>query len=278
MDRETIRHLLFEYLKTVENTPNTQLSSIYSEVATSAARLGLISAPSGFISGAGYLNPEDLPEQDRLVLQELIWELVVQNIITPGSNWSNPNLPFFRVTNYGARCIQENTILPHDYGAYLQAIRDVTTQTDDIFFLYLGESVDAFNKGLYISSVVNLGVASERLIELLVEVLKDALATEANKTKYEQAIKKAHHIAYQFNEVFSRLVGNKTKLPSDISQDLDMLKALVDIVRRERNDGGHPTGRKFGREETLVLLIAFQPHYKFVIKVLEWLKANPNSL
>lgn len=278
MDRETIRHLLFEYLKSVENRPSTQLNDIYGGVAATAVSRGYVTAPSGYVPGTATLSPEDLPEPDRLTLQELFWELIIQGIITPGSDWSNPNLPFFRVTDYGKRCLQDNSVLPHDYGTYLQAIQDATASTDAIFLLYLAESVQAFNKGLYISSVVNLGVASERLIELLIDAFRDALSSASNKTKFDEALKKVYHIAYQFEELYKRLVTYEDKYPDNIFQGLDMLKILVDIIRRERNDGGHPTGRKFEREETLVLLIAFQPHYKFIITLLTWLKANAGGL
>lgn len=279
MDRETIRHLLLEHLKTVENKPNTQISDLFTGVATQAVMQKLVDPPAGYVPGGNAnLQPDHMSEADRLVVQELIWELIIQGIITPGSDWSNMNLPFFRITEYGARCLQENTILPHDYGTYIQAIKAVGATTDAIFLLYLGESVEAFNKALYISSVVNLGVASERLIILLIDALHDALASQANKTRFDQAIKAGHHISKQFDEVYSRLAGHKAQLPKNIADDLEMLKILVDIIRKERNDGGHPTGRQFSREETLALLLAFQPHYKFVIKVLEWLQANPNSL
>jgi hypothetical protein len=57
-----------------------------------------------------------------------------------------------------------------------------------------------------------------------------------------------------------------------------MIKFLEEVIRKERNDAGHPTGRSFTREEALVLLIAFPSHYKAVMKLLEWLVTNPGTL
>lgn len=276
MDRELLRHLLFDYLKTPSS--NDQLSGIYSGVATKAVDGGYIDRPANYVPGAGYLTAEILPESDRLTLQELTWELIIQGVITPGADWANPNLPFFRVTEYGQRCLAESTILPHDYGAYLDNIKQVTQNTDPTFLLYLTESVEAFNKALYISCTVNLGIASEQLTLLLVEAYKGAIKSVANKTKFEEAINRQRHIAYQFEELFKRLVANKTVFPSDIADNLDMIRFLAEIIRKERNDAGHPTGRTFTREEALVLLIAFPAHYKAVIKLLDWLNTNLASI
>jgi len=277
MDRELLRHLLLTFLKQ-NNGPHLQLSSIYGGVATLAVNGGHFPRPQNFVGGTGFLSVEILPETDRLVLQELTWEMIIQGILTPGSNWENPNLPFVRVTEYGNRCLAESTILPHDYGTYLATIQQVAPNTDPTFLLYLTESVEAFNKGLYISCTVNLGIASEQLTVLLVEAYKQAIADQTNRTKFEQAIGKQRHIAYQFEELFKRLVANKTAFPADIGDDLDMIKFLAEIIRKERNDAGHPTGRSFTREEALVLLIAFPAHYKTVIKLLDWLNANPTTI
>jgi hypothetical protein len=278
MDREILRHLLLEYLKTVENRPSNQLSDIYSNVAVLAIDQGHIERPNNYVPQSANLSAEYLPEPDRLNLQELVWELIIQGIITPGSDWANANLPFFRITEYGRRCLDESTILPHDYGTYLEAIKQVTPNTDPTFLLYLTESVEAFNKALYISCTVNLGIASEQLTILLVDAYKSAIKSAANKTKFEQAINKTRHIAYQFEELFKRLAANKTAFPADIADNLDMIKFLEEIIRKERNDAGHPTGRTFTREEALVLLIAFPAHYKTVIKLLDWLTANPATI
>jgi hypothetical protein len=204
MDRELLRHLLFAYLKTDQKT---QLTTIYDGVAALAVDGGHLPKPDGYV----VLSARILPESDRLILQELTWELIIQGILAPGSNWSNQNLPFVRVTGYGKRCLAEGTILPHDYGTYLQAIRQVTSSGDPIFFLYLTESVEAFNKALYISCIVNLGIASEQLTLLLIGAYKEAIKSSANKATFEQAINKQRHIRYKFDELFKALTASRLK-------------------------------------------------------------------
>lgn len=205
MDRETIRHLLFEAL---ERQPSTQLTNLYSEAGMLAVDKGYLARPDGYISGpgGGYYSYEQLLQAgDQLLMQEVTWELIIQRILTPGANTANPNLPFIRLTEYGRRCVQEQEVLPHDYGAYLSKIKATSTATDSIFLLYITEGVQAFNKGLYISTVVNLGIASERLTLLLMEAFESALQAEATKMKFKEAMNKARHIAPQFEELYKRL-------------------------------------------------------------------------
>ncbi len=275
MEREVLRHLLFAHLK---QYPSTQLTTIYAGVATLAVNGDYVPKPDNFVPSNGFLNVELLPESDRLVLQELTWDLVLQGVLTPGSNWSNSNLPFVRLTEYGKRCVQEESILPHDYGMYLEEIKRVSAQTDSIFLVYLTESIEAFNKALYISSVVNLGIASERLTLILIEAYADAIENQANKTRFQAGINRQRHIAYKFEELFKHLTSNREKFPDEIRDNLDMIRYLEEMLRKERNDAGHPTGKSFSREEALVLLLAFPTHYKTVVKLNDWLRANPSSI
>lgn len=269
MDRETLRHLLFEYL---EGDPATQLTTIYTGVTRLAISKEYIDPPQDRVAQRGDYSYQTLPVADRLTLQELTWELILQGILTPGMNESNLDLPFVRLTEYGTRCVQEREVLPHDYGTYLEKIRTLSTSTDPTFLLYLTESVQAFNKGLYISTVVNLGIASERLTLLLIDAYKNALKAISEKTKFEEAIRKARHIAHQFDELYKRLEAKKGSMPTEISQNLDMVRYLEELIRKERNDAGHPTGRTFTREEALLLLITFPSHYKTVVALLLWLQ------
>lgn len=74
------------------------------------------------------------------------------------------------------------------------------------------------------------------------------------------------------------MVTQKDSLPPEIADNMDMVRYLVEMIRKERNDAGHPTGRSFTREEALVLLIAFPAHYKTIVKLLEWLRNNPGTM
>lgn len=267
MNRDTLKSLILEYLK---GHPQTQFTEIYNGVGNIAIERELIEGPSGYRPGAGYYEGL-LGPQEQLLASELIWELIIQGILTPGMNAANPELPRLRLTAYGERCVNENTILPHDYGTYLESIKSMSVPTDSVFLVYITESVEAFNKGLYNSSVLSLGIASEQLTVMLIEGYRSAIKTEENKEKFNQALARARHIAYQFEEVYKRLESVKGQMPNDIGHDISMLKFLEEMIRRNRNDAGHPSGRVFSRDEAQAALIVFPQHYKTTVKILDWL-------
>src|SRR5262245_3178620 len=65
--------------------------------------------------GRQFLQPGD-----ETLLLEVIWSLIIQGILVPGTNDTNPNLPFIRLTEYGQRCVREERLLPHDPDGYLR--------------------------------------------------------------------------------------------------------------------------------------------------------------
>ena len=58
---------------------------------------------------------------------EVMWQLVMQGVVTPGMNASNPTLPFFRVTDYGQKVLEAERFVPHDPAGYLEELRNVAT-------------------------------------------------------------------------------------------------------------------------------------------------------
>jgi hypothetical protein len=49
------------------------------------------------------------------------------------------------------------------------------------------------------------------------------------------------------------------------------LAGVFELVRKTRNEAGHPTGRSIEREEAEALLLLFPAHAKTVYALIEWL-------
>lgn len=269
MDREVLRNLLFESLK---QHSSTQITNTVRGVESLATEHGYIEKPQGFYSD-GYMN-----KRDQLVVQELIWELIIQGILTPGSDSANPELPFIRLTEYGQRCVSEQRVLPHDYGQYLAEINNIYGTSDATFTVYIEESVQAFIKGLYLSAIVNLGVASERLTDVLIDLYRNTIGDEGKVARFEQVMGNARVASKKFDELYKRLESQKADMPQNLSDNLEMVRFLVELIRKQRNDGGHPTGRKFTRDEALVSLLTFPPHLKIVAQLRDWLLSQKHNL
>jgi hypothetical protein len=127
---------------------------------------------TGFRPYVEYVGDSQLGKTRLLILlQETFWEFVVQGVVAPGKDFSNPNLPWFHVTEYGKKVLAAGEFLPHDPTGYLQRFRTQVGTPDPTVEVYLSESLDCFTRGSFIASVVMLGVASERAFLLLCESL-----------------------------------------------------------------------------------------------------------
>src|SRR5688572_16353348 len=54
-----------------------------------------------------------------VLANEILWQLIMQGVITPGRDSSNPTLPWFRITDYGRKVLEADRFIPHDPSGYL---------------------------------------------------------------------------------------------------------------------------------------------------------------
>ena len=108
---------------------------------------------------------------------------------------------------------------------------------DPVVRQYYLESLRAYQEGLYTSSVICLGAASERAIDWLAETI------ESYSEKYQEEIKKRR------NGKISRLIEylSNTVIPNTFVEDKDFARGLKDLLaglgnlyRENRNEAGHP--------------------------------------
>lgn len=65
------------------------------------------------------------------------------------------------------------------------------------------------------------------------------------------------------------------RLPGNLREGLDVeLNAVFDIIRNQRNDAGHPTGKEIERERAYANLVAVPIYFKKVYSIIEWLESN----
>ncbi len=104
MHREVLRPLALEALLAA---PTTEFRHLVNAVARLAAGRG--------IPGPEYTaGPERIPlsgptlsHDDMTTLQEVVWDLIVDRVITPGADALNPQWPLLRMTERGRRMANE---------------------------------------------------------------------------------------------------------------------------------------------------------------------------
>src|SRR5580700_7440236 len=91
-----------------------QFSALLSSVGFIVARTRNVSIdPVLHQDGSRFLT-----DQEKTLIMEVVWSLIIQGVLIPGLNDSNQGWPFLRLTEYGRRCIQEDRVLPHDPDGY----------------------------------------------------------------------------------------------------------------------------------------------------------------
>jgi len=213
---------------------------------------------SGFDPFVEYVG-DDNRGRRRLtfLVQDVLWEFMIQGVIAPGLNISNPNLPWFHLTEYGEKVLAAGGVIPHDASGYLEQFRSKCPKADKTVVAYLTESLLCFTTNNLIASVVMLGVASERAFILLCEALLKALSDSKEAAKFKKllernAIKpKQDFVIKKIDEIRRQ---HKRALPDNLSV---MLGSIFDFIRCQRNDLGHPrsTPPSITREEAFVVLL-----------------------
>jgi hypothetical protein len=205
----------------------------------------------------------------------VFWQLISQGVLTPGMNTANPNLPWFRLTQYGKKVIQEKRFLPHDPTNYMKSFRVEVSNPDPIVISYLEESLNCFSSGCFIASTFMLGIASEVTFLNLCTILLSALKDTTEHKQFTKIMDKISMIS-KFNFVRDKiekiLKSSSNGLPEDV---IISLLSIFELIRKQRNDLGHPQNIPIiTRDEVFVFLRMF-PHYCKTVQSLEtYLKHN----
>jgi hypothetical protein len=199
-------------------------------------------------NGQGFQNyvewsPRADAEPFLRAVVDVFWQLVVEGILAPGisMNSHGQNLPWFHVTEYGRKVIAQGEYQPHDRDGYLRRLSTRNTKVDPTMLAYLEESLETFTRGNRVASMVMLGVAAERVFDLLCESLLSSSAMSAKeKATLEDHMRRARlkpRLEYVHQKLTTLQSANTPGFPESAAL---MVTAMYDIIRAQRNDLGHP--------------------------------------
>ena len=189
------------------------------------------------------------------ILQDLFLDGWFSPDPTQSGNW-------LRLTSYGRSQLElDYKPVFLDPVATIQEIEESIPNMDNIALDYFRESLWAIKKRLYLSATVTMGCASERSILLLIEAVLDHYPND--KTLISE-FTKSYSIKKKFSLLIKTIKGKNlknellSKYPSDNDKIDEINRLFVDvdthldlmfsIYRINRNDAGHPTGRKFNED------------------------------
>lgn len=274
MDTEEIRPFVLEYLHNMRNKENLQFSDVQIGVLSLIAKKGLLDrsykdAERDIIWSSSHKYGDEIRK-----INEIVWELILERVLLPGGDVRNQDLPFIHLTEHGMNVVEHGEIQPHDPDGYLTQLKTEIPNIDQEIERYIIESLQAYRRGLLLSSAVTMGVASEKAFILLHEELTNSITNQAKKQKFLD-LQASYRTKKKFDEVKKEVINHKSKYPRNIAENLEThLDSIFQVIRVTRNEVGHPTGKTLHRGEVFVRLQLFIEYTKIVYQLIDWLKVN----
>jgi hypothetical protein len=235
------------------------------------------------------------PDVARLMRQR-IWELYVQGVLAPGTKLNPEVDPAYpgkhddtwvcldrvMMTPYGTRVLgdSEDRIRVHDPDGYLAKFRNADPRPDEEMMRYVEQRVSVFRGGHFLATIVLLGVASERLVEVLAETLRDALGDPSGTEWFNNRYRNKRDLSARFKALSGKLMNeygeelSRAKLKDAFN---GVVTLTFDQMRLARNDIAHPQGREFTWNETGGFLHSFVQYFTYTNRVIAFLRAKEKA-
>lgn len=210
------------------------------------------------------------------------FELVALGYVCPSPHDTVPGNIFFGaliVTDRGREWANGAEPIPEDSAGYLAAFDKLVPSAHAVIRQYVAEAVRVYNGRSFFAAAVMLGAASEASVYHLAEAVAAALTNPTEKKNLQGAIKD-HAIADILNRI-SGVIARVKKRPTDpmphsVSEAADAyLLALLESIRVQRNEAGHPQTAQVEPVAVRILLSTFPDACRKVYDLASWFAANP---
>jgi len=186
---------------------------------------------------AQHLGVRQNPDLEQAILTQ--WhDLFRTGYFAWGLNLSNPNPPFFHITDHGRRTLERLSRDPGNPSGYLRHIASVA-KLNPVASSYLGEGLNCFVAGFYKAAAVMIGGAAESIILELRDLVRQKLA--AAKIAEPKGLSD-WRIKTTLDALYDLLDARKSSFPKELREGFEAYwLAFAQQVRATRNDAGHPS-------------------------------------
>ncbi len=180
---------------------------------------------------------------------------------------SDSSYPWYTITEYGQEAILKDDWLPYDPDGYLKALKTKVPDIDDITLAYIGEAVSAYNHRHLLSATLTIGVASENLMLLLIEAYANWIPDIGRKARFNKKIE-GRFISKQYKEFKKEFLNDAVSFSGDIQANWETyLDGIFNFIRLNRNDAGHPSGKRFDVKVVYANLQVFSEYSQFISRL-----------
>lgn len=249
-----LKSLVFKRL--IGTSGSFNLLNFYSSFGKYIAELGIVENPWTL---QNQISTYELHDSDKCRIREIIWDYVIERVLTIGDNGSGtPDASWYRLTEYGESLKKSfaddsSTVIPNDPFGYIERLKKEVPQVDEVIVEYLSESLITYRINQLLSATIALGCASEKALLLLIDKYVETFNDDSRREDFIKKIS-IRNINCKY-ELFKK---SYDALPKEIKVDGgDAIMAFFNLVRRNRNDAGHPNGVKIDKSELYAHLQVF---------------------
>jgi hypothetical protein len=234
----------------------------------------------------------EIPPHIAQFIRFSIWDIFLQGFVLPsykrrqGIDASDiDSLIFFlsfEFTELGKEYFGKDQapINVYDPDGYLSLLYSANPKPDEEMLKYLTECLLVFKANHLLSSMVLLGIASERLIEVLALSLRDSMGGEKGNLWYTQKFKNKRDVSERFKSLHGKLkdeYGEELKM-ARLSEGLDLVVSLTfESIRIARNDIAHRNGKEILSCEVAGFLYNFSQYFFYINSIIKYLTENPKK-
>lgn len=199
-----------------------------------------------------------------------LWDMVMERIIEP--TWFEGSPYFidgFMLTEYGQELLKG---LPIDRpNQYLDYLKSQVPNIDSQIVVYVRESLVSYNLGCYFAASVMLGVAAERLFELLIDAqFKRKTVGRGISQQYDEFKKKLSGLVGS-NGITAGDGPSTTRFRQEFKHAVEI---TFDSIRSYRDYAAHPRNGTVPRHVIKGNLDAFPLFCQRLYQAIEWLNKN----
>lgn len=217
------------------------------------------------------LNINHNAEQELAVLT--LWgDLFRTGYLAWGFNLSNPNPPFFHITDRGRRALERLSRDPGNPAGYLAHLYSIAV-LNPVAQSYLNEGLACFSAGLHKAAAVMLGAASESMILEIRDTVQSRLTALGAHMPKGLRDWRAKTIADALNEILS---ARLTQMPHELRTEFEAFwPAFTQQVRAIRNDAGHPSSvDPVAPDAVHASFLVFPEVARTATRLLQWISQN----
>jgi hypothetical protein len=223
-----------------------------------------------------YYQEKRLNPLDELSVNQIIWDLIIDRVLTIGMDASNQEWPWLRLTEFGRSVVEQTTVTYYDPEGYGTTLDSVAPEIDPIIKQYAVEGLNCFRQRLFFASAVMFGAAAEKAILLLLESIGNA---ETNKRRQQEIMQLLDrpNLPKIFSNIQSRLdlLIKAKAIPYSVHQGSnEHLLSLFEMIRIQRNDAVHPTAGQVNKTKVFLTIQSLPVALEVVFRLIDWFKKN----